>query len=170
MYSKSAVNKEVKMTKYEEILTAVLGLTAAFTACSVGQMVLFYILAVCAAFDLKERIIPSRFLITGVMTWVCFNFQRFSILRLASAFVIALLLFILTLLYEKLRLRKAIGGGDIKLFFVIALFIGFDKTLIALLLACAIAIVFVVVCKPFKLGPFPWAPAIALGTMIAAVF
>jgi leader peptidase (prepilin peptidase)/N-methyltransferase len=63
------------------------------------------------------------------------------------------------------------GGGDIKLFFVIGLVLGFKLTLITFILSSFIGAVFgvfsIVIGKHKKKDPIPFGPFIAIGGIIA---
>ena len=59
------------------------------------------------------------------------------------------------------------GGGDIKLFFVVGLYLGFVGILFTLILACVIGLVFKVVFDGTNMQKaFPFGPAIAMSTML----
>ena len=54
---------------------------------------------------------------------------------------ISLPMLILVLIMEKILKKEAMGGGDIKLIFVIGLYIGWEKSLLMLFVACVIGII-----------------------------
>lgn len=80
--------------------------------------------------------------------------------------------------------RASFGGGDIKLLFVVGLYLGLPATLTMLLVACLISVVFVMIAslllpeglashelkEPMLRLTIPFAPFIALSTAISMVF
>lgn len=75
----------------------------------------------------------------------------------------------LTILYTLARFTKGMGGGDVKLFAVVALVVGWPGILLALWLATMSAMVYVgiryVICQD-KLSRMPFGPHIAIGSMV----
>ena len=64
-----------------------------------------------------------------------------GILRILSAAAIAVLVLFASSLFRFLTRRKGIGAGDIKLFFAITLYIGFEKGLTLILVSCIFAVI-----------------------------
>ena len=77
---------------------------------------------------------------------------------------------LLALLMEKLLRRDAMGGGDIKLLFLTGLFLGWQKNLLCLLLACVVGILWGLVRAKRGQQGLPWGPGIALAAWSAALF
>lgn len=77
---------------------------------------------------------------------------------------------LLALLMEKLLRRDAMGGGDIKLLFLTGLFLGWQKNLLCLLLACVVGILWGLVRAKRGQQGLPWGPGIALAAWCAALF
>lgn len=67
-----------------------------------------------------------------------------------------------SLLMDKLLGRDSLGGGDIKLFAVVGLYLGFVGTLLCLILACVLGLVLVAARRSEKSQPVPFGPSIAL--------
>jgi leader peptidase (prepilin peptidase)/N-methyltransferase len=68
--------------------------------------------------------------------------------------------------YGKKRFKKeALGGGDIKLYFLIGLFLGIELVMLSLMFAAIIGIIFSIV-KRKKTGYLPFVPFIFAGTVI----
>ena len=59
------------------------------------------------------------------------------------------------------------GGGDIKLLFVIGLYIGWEKTLVAFLFSCILGILTGFLQKKKENIYFPFGPSITLGTLLS---
>ena len=113
------------------------------------------LLLACAFADLEGYIIPDRFIAVGVV------------------------LFIVTLFFvpdpgkralDGLIGGVAVGGGDIKLLFLTGLFLGWQKNLLCLLLACVVGILWGLVRAKRGQQGLPGGPGIALAAWCAALF
>ena len=85
---------------------------------------------------------------------------------LLGAFGIALPLLLLTLLLERVLQKEALGGGDLKLFFVTGLFLGPAANFLTLLLSCVLGLLFAALSRKGKDEPFPFGPAIAAAFVV----
>lgn len=112
-------------------------------------LILFYlcILYLVSMTDIYERIIPDMALLVAVIVrvlwFVCFETITIggALMLLLDGLSISLPLLLLTLLLEALWKKDAMGGGDIKLLFVIGLYLGWEKTLLAVFFACVLGII-----------------------------
>ena len=113
------------------------------------------LLLACAFADLEGYIIPDRFIAVGVV------------------------LFIVTLFFvpdpgkralDGLIGGVAVGGGDIKLLCLTGLFLGWQKNLLCLLLACVVGILWGLIRAKRGQQGLPWGPGIALAAWCAALF
>ena len=91
--------------------------------------------------------IPDRFIVTGIVVRVVFLFLQGNVLEnlmdaLLGGFAVGGGLLLIVLLYEKVRQKEAMGGGDIKLLFLTGLFLGWQRNILCLLIACVLGIVF----------------------------
>lgn len=112
----------------------------------ISLQALEYILLAClllaAAFtDLEGYMIPDRFIVTGIVVRVVFLFLQGNMLEnlmdaLLGGFAVGGGLLLIVLLYEKVRQKEAMGGGDIKLLFLTGLFLGWQRNILCLLIAC----------------------------------
>ena len=114
--------------------------------------------------DLKSYEIPDGFILFGIVWWILFSF---SLQGLVSGFVIAASVLMISLITEKVLKKEAMGGGDIKLFFVVGLYLGMLGSLFNLILACLIGLVFVVGMKKNKI---PFGPSISIATYIFLLY
>ena len=72
--------------------------------------------------------------------------------------------------YGKKRFKQeALGGGDIKLYFLIGLFLGIETVFLSLLFAAILGLIYSAI-KRKKSGYLPFVPFIAIGSMIAYYF
>ena len=91
--------------------------------------------------DYRVRIIPNEGIVTAMFLWGLFDVsdgKSFSTIILEFLFAVlfsAVILLTIAIL-EKWKKRQMFGRGDIKLLFVTALFLGVEKTLYVLALAC----------------------------------
>ncbi len=134
------------------------------------------ILLVCSFTDLEGYIIPDRFIAVGIVLFIASLFfaqdpARRAINGAIGGFAVAGGLLVFVLVMEKLLGREAMGGGDVKLLFVTGLFLGWQRNLLCLVLACVIGIVWGIVGQRRGKGALiPWGPSIALGAWLAALF
>ncbi|WP_418237520.1 prepilin peptidase [Ellagibacter isourolithinifaciens] len=77
--------------------------------------------------------------------------------------------------FECLAQRPSMGGGDVKLLAVVGLFLGWERGLWCLFAACLVVLVMQMASR-FREGgkgiasqPFPFAPAILVGVVIASI-
>ena len=69
--------------------------------------------------------------------------------------------------YGKKRYKKeAVGGGDIKLYFLIGIFLGIETVMLSVMFAAILALLFTFINKK-KTGYLPFVPFISMGSMIA---
>ena len=85
-------------------------------------------------------------------------------------------LLLIVLLYEKVRQKEAMGGGDIKLLFLTGLFLGWQRNILCLLIACVLGIVFAFIFPEKRTTGdgaeeedgklFPWGPSISAAAIL----
>lgn len=131
---------------------------------------LSFIAVHCAYSDLDRRVIPDEALQAGLLYRMLAVPLSGKILSdLAAAFagaaVMAAILLAVSIIYEKVRRRGAIGGGDIKLLVLAGAYLGAWDALTAMFAACMLALIFSVRGRQ----PFPWGPAIAAGVFTMTV-
>lgn len=119
--------------------------------------------------DLEDMTIPDGCHIVSVLAWAAaLPFMAELHWRGALMSVLAALAFgggllLVSLAMDRLLGRESMGGGDIKLFAVVGLYLGFIGSLFALLLACVAGLALSAFLKK-KDGDraFPFGPSIAL--------
>lgn len=130
--------------------------------------------------DLQERIIPHRCIIAAIFV----RFLYFVLTRegdwksflwlIANGLVVSVPVLLLTLLMEKILKKEALGGGDIKLLFVLGMYLGSANCLLMLLVACLLGIVGVVIAMKNSEGEgsvaIPFGPYLAIGSVVALLF
>lgn len=139
-------------------------------------MIFVCLLMACSFADLEGRIIPDRFIISGLLVRAAFfvilnDPAKVALDDLIGGAGIAGLLLAVVLVFEKIKGIEAMGGGDIKLIFMTGIFLGWRANLLCLFLACIIGIVFGLVFRSEDGDrTFPWGPSIALAAVICMLF
>lgn len=152
----------------------ILELLSAFVFTALGlknginiQLIMWLILAVCLIYisiiDCKIQIIPDSILVFLIAVRIVFAFilKHSFINILIGGLSISLPLLLLVIFYENIAKKEAMGGGDIKLMFVIGLFMNYKQMLLLLITACFAAIMFILAVgrknnyqKQYPFGPF----------------
>lgn len=123
--------------------------------------------------DIHKQMIPDKAIGIAILVRAGYQFITGGIawkgwmLLWLNGFGVALPILLFVLLVEKIRKQELMGGGDIKLLFVVGIYMGWEKTLFAFLIACVLGIVTGVVLSKKDNLYFPFGPSIALGTVIA---
>lgn len=89
------------------------------------------------------------------------------ITALISGGSIAVMMLVISLIFDKLTGKESLGGGDIKLLFMTGLYMQPVLTYCNLVLSCIVGLVFAGILKKEKI---PFGPAISLATIISMVF
>lgn len=152
------------------------------------QMILFTLLLlvfiVIFVIDIKHYIIPNSMNITVLILGVLNLFvtpssintlYSVSIFDKLIGFGVALLIMLLIMLFEKLFKKELMGGGDIKLFFGIGLFMGWQLLLLGLFISALIGVVVAILKKIIKSEKFlnkviPFGPYLTIGFSFAYLF
>ena len=121
--------------------------------------------------DLKYGIIPDKIVYPAILTvsiYTIFNFQ-FSIFNYFLSALGAFLFFLILYLVTK---GRGMGFGDVKLVFILGLFLGFPKAVVAFYIAFLTGAIFGCILivwgkKKFFGGTIPFGPYLVLGTFIS---
>ena len=115
--------------------------------------------------DLETGRIPGGCLAGAALAWALTSPFTMSwseaALRLGAGLFYAAALLGLSLAMDRLFRRESLGGGDIRLFAVVGLYLGWAGTLFALLGSCVLGIAFAALLRRRADEPFPFGPAIA---------
>ena len=123
--------------------------------------IFFSLLLTVTLTDLYWRLIPNKILIA-------FGIPLFLIRPSIAGAVIGFLFFYGTSLLGKMLFKKeTIGGGDIKLFLIIGLVLGVYSLFLSITISSAIALAYILIIAKNKNKPIPFAPFIAVGSIIA---
>ena len=126
--------------------------------------------------DLEIYEIPDRFILAGILWWGIWTLQSYlSGQAQEGALIRSLLgglalgggLLVLSLIFDKVTGKEGLGGGDIKLFFMVGLYLGPAVGLFSLIIACFTGILFVILLHQEKI---PFGPAISLASFIGLLW
>ncbi len=176
VYSKK-LKKYTKFTIRNIIVILISGLLFLISFIRIGiniiliqALVLNSILIVVSFVDMEHQIIPNKIIIFTLAIGIIFSFVN-HISLMSAIFGMILgggLLLILSLV------PGSLGGGDIKLMFVLGIFLGSKGVLFALFLAFTIASIISILLLLFKIKKrkdyIPFGPFLALGSFIAFHF
>lgn len=185
---------ELVCAAYFVSIVAVYGLTIhALALCVLGCVLLGLSLV-----DLESYTIPNGFIVVGIVVWVAsFAFYEVDLSTiglgslmwaltgssllavivdgLLGAFVVAGCLLAIALVFDRVVGRQSLGGGDVKLVFMVGLYLGLVGNVLNLMVACVIGIVFAVLTQRRRQNAedpraFPFGPSLALATWFTLLF
>lgn len=129
------------------------------------------LLLAIALVDWETGLIPDQLLLAAVLNFVLFaglegRFETTLVGGFWGGLALSAPLLALVLLMDRVLKRESMGGGDIKLFFVVGLYFSWREALFLLILSCVLGIVFALVSQKTTNDPenpkaFPFGPAIA---------
>lgn len=161
------------------ILTLVLFIRFGVSFEFLSYLSLTYILIACFFIDLDHMIIPNGLIITGLVLYVVIFGTSFVFLKrpfvdsLIGGFAGGGILLVIYLIGLAVYKQEALGFGDVKLFFVIGLYLGLKLTAIAFLFsifAGAIGgILVMIIGKKDKKTEIPFGPFIVFGTILSVL-
>ncbi|MEG1917183.1 MAG: prepilin peptidase [Oscillospiraceae bacterium] len=133
------------------------------------------VLLVLALVDLDTGELPDSLLLAGIANFLLFlpwgEHPLTALLTgVLSGLSVSLPLLLLSLLMDRLLKKDSMGGGDIKLFFVVGLYFDWKVNLLTLIFACLLGILFPFVSR-IRTGEgesaFPFGPAIAAAALVS---
>ena len=128
-----------------------------------------------ALVDMQSFIIPDGCLMIAALAWaLAVPFLRLwpegVIKSLLAALIYGGGMLVLSLVMDRLLGKESLGGGDIKLFAVVGLYLGLIQTLFCLLLSSVLGLLFIAASKKKRGEEIPFGPAIALAAGIMLFF
>lgn len=175
-----------KLGFYGEVVLALLFMAATLRFSLTGELLLalmfICILYVVTLTDIYERIILDRCIVIAILVRVIYFFcidagevsWKAFFLLFGNGFLIAVPILILTLVMEFFLKKEALGGGDIKLLFVLGMYLGWANSLLMLLFACVTGIMYLLKNGQGEdegiFAPIPFGPFLAVGTVFAIFF
>lgn len=113
----------------------------------VMQLILAGLLLLLSLVDWTAHVLPDKLLLAAVVNRLAFLFLLREPLgetlpqMALGAFSVSLPLLLLSLAMDALLKKDTLGGGDMKLLFVLGLYLSWREMLLLLILACALALV-----------------------------
>lgn len=152
-------------------LTAACLLRFDLTALCLRNWVLLCCLFCLSLVDLEVFLIPDTTLVIPAAVWLLTlpwaGLDRWEILsHLASAVGFGGGILLLSLALDAILKKDSLGGGDIKLFALVGLYLGPVSTLFAVLLSALLGLVFLVLRRGRADEPIPFGPSIAAATAV----
>ncbi len=134
-------------------------------------MILVSCLFTLSLIDLDTQTIPDRFLIIPAVARIIQLLWQGGFEGLWASLWPALVLgggiLVVSLIMDKVLGKESMGGGDIKLLFVLGLFFTLPECLLLLVLSCIIGLIMAAILVKLKSGKaFPFGPAISIAAFI----
>ena len=160
------------------LVTVVCLLRCDLTVVFLRNLVFLCCLFCLSLVDLEIFEIPDGCLLIAAAAWLVAQpftgmSWRESAFHLLAGVIFGGGLLLLSLLLDSLLKKDTLGGGDIKLYFVVGLYLGFAATLFSLLLACVLGLLFAFLRNRFgkAIGePIPFGPSIAAAAAVMLLF
>lgn len=136
-----------------------------------GQWLAFAaLLLALSLMDWAKRILPDKLLLllaaNRAVWFVLLGHGARELLAAAKACAVPAALLVLVLAMERLLGREAMGGGDIKLLFVLALYLGWAELFLTLLAGCLLGLLWAALTGGSGKTAMPFGPFLALGAML----
>jgi leader peptidase (prepilin peptidase)/N-methyltransferase len=125
--------------------------------------------------DLETYEIPDGFIIAGLVIWaVTIPLMKLDGVDIGSYVKTGLLggvgiaggRLVISLIMDKILKKESLGGGDVKLLFMVCLYLGLAQGLLCLILACMIGLCFVLLLKKGKIA---FGPSISLAVYLVLI-
>ena len=128
-----------------------------------------------ALVDLEKFEIPDGCLIIAAVAWALAlpftgDWKQTLLKGLIAAVVFGGGMLLISLAMDRALKKESLGGGDIKLFAVVGLYLGIVGTLFSVILACILGLLLGLARKTEKGGQIPFGPAIALSAALTLLF
>ena len=125
--------------------------------------------------DAARRIIPDALLLAlaaNRLLWLVLLRENpaEAALGILTACAVPALLLALVLAAEKVSRREVMGGGDIKLLFALALYLGWAELLLALLASCLLGLLWAALAGRRRGAAVPFGPFLTAGAVCAVCF
>lgn len=169
-------------TPFVEILFVILAVFCVLqydvTPICLRNLILLSVLYCLSLVDLQCYIIPDRCLLLALLAWVgAIPFAPesyggvFGILcSIGSALLYGGGLLAFSLLMDHVLQKESMGGGDIKLFFVMGLYLGIVASLFAMFFACMFGLCFALPVRNTNTKQIPFGPSIAMAFWLVLLY
>lgn len=158
------------------LLTVLCLLRFDLTALCARNLVFLGCLFLLTLTDLDDMIIPDGCHIAALIAWLAalpFTFTGWHdvVMHVLAGVVFGGGLLAVSLVLDRVLGRDSLGGGDIKLFAIVGLYLGFIGTLFALMAACVLGLTFHALSRRRDgQKAFPFGPSIALAAALMLLY
>lgn len=140
-----------------------------FTLYTLDIMVLASCLFTLSLIDLDTMTIPDRFLIIPAVCQLVYAYYYGGFASVWYALWHGLVLggavLLISLFMDKVLKKESMGGGDIKLLFVLGLFLDLPECLLLLVFSCVLGLVMALLLRRSEKA-FPFGPALSAGMLL----
>lgn len=126
--------------------------------------------------DMDSMEIPNGFVLASMAVFILtfpfvHEYWRSQLISaIVGSFGIAIGLLIISIIFDKVTGKEGLGGGDIKLFFIVGMYLGLMQGIFCLILSCIIGLIVSAVMKKGKREEFAFGPSISAAFFISAIF
>ena len=113
--------------------------------------------------DIKKLIIYDRFIILGYLISLINNHN--IIYSTINGSIIGITIYLISLCTSKIVHKEVMGGGDIKLYFMLSTYFSLYEDLLCVLISCVLALIYMIISKQNK-KMVPFAPFICLAYLL----
>lgn len=160
------------------LLAVLCVLQCGLTAICLRNLILLGALCYLSMTDLQQYIIPDRCLLAAVLAWfgaIPFAFDAYGglagiLLSVLSALAFGGGMLVFTVCMDRLLQKETMGGGDIKLFAVTGLYLGFTASLLAMFFACILGLCFAIWQSRSTSPQVPFGPSIAIACWVMLLY
>lgn len=126
---------------------------------AIKYLILVIILLFISFYDIEIMEIPNELIVIGLINNCVFSLSFYTfVYNMLNSFCISVIVFIISLIMKKEKNKDVIGGGDIKLIFMLSSYLVFKKCLISIITACLMGIIYIIKNKMENIyiafGPF----------------
>ncbi len=140
-----------------------------FTFYTIDILVLVSCLFTLSLIDLDTMTIPDRFIIIPAAFQLIYAFAYGGFgsvwYCLWHALILGGAVLLISLFMDKVLKKESMGGGDIKLLFMLGLFLDLPECLLLLVCACLFGLIMSLILKRSGGKAFPFGPALSLGML-----
>lgn len=128
------------------------------------------LIAICFT-DIEKYLIPDKMIILIIINKLLFTIYQHNnpFKMFLNGFLISFLILLISIIMKKISGKDTIGGGDIKLLFVLGTYFNFGINLYFILFSCIIGLIYLLFIGKYD-KPFPFAPCICLSFFILIMF
>ena len=178
-YCKTKISVRYPLTELcFALITVLCILRFGLTVLTLRNWLFFCFLFTLSLVDLQAYIIPDGCIIGSILVWLAALPFLWTGIKDAGFQVLYGVIFgggalLISLVMDKILKKDSLGGGDIKLLFVMGLYLSLVTGLFALIMACITGLVFILISKGKKEdeeGHIPFGPFIAVGTAFMLLY